>query len=247
MNQRMVVMPVLAVVVAVGIWLGTSRGPGEPPPADIPACTWRVGAADGVRHARSFDELPGDTPVRLSYVCSEPRHVYVFGYSQTDGTVLLFPSPDLKGCLANPLPPGRTVLPGTYEGKDVAWTTRVQVTGATTLVAVASATPIAEFEALLPRLRRWTNSVFPDRRTGVTNPPPDVELIGKPLTPPPDALLQSLVDRVATEQPNGPMLPVPGRPGVFAATWKFVEKPAPEAKTKPSPQGVPAGETSKTK
>jgi hypothetical protein len=73
MNARFVVVPAIAVLAAVGIWLG-QRPPG---PIVVPAATWLVGTEAGAPQGRNYDELPPDSPVRLHVRCDEPRHVYV--------------------------------------------------------------------------------------------------------------------------------------------------------------------------
>src|SRR5690606_5543209 len=143
---------------------------------------------------------------RLSFSCSEPRHVYVFSHSAEDGTLLLFPRPDINGSKANPLAAGNTVLPGKLDEQELAWTTRAEILATTTYVVVAAAQPIGELEALLPSLRRWTNTAMPSKSMQVTNPATGIEVQGKPRNDWPSALLKRAADRSFSETiVNGPL------------------------------------------
>lgn len=205
MNVRAIALPLIAAGIACGIWLMLpASDPMEPSP--IPAATWRTGAETDFRQLRNYDELPQESLLRLSYSCTEPRHVYVFSYSDEDGTLLLFPSPEVKGSHSNPLPAGRCVLPGKLGDQTFSWTTRADILATTTYVVVAAKKPVAELESLLPHLRRWTNSVLPNQSMQVTNPANGTEVRGKPRTSWPSALLQRAADRCITEtMVNGPM------------------------------------------
>ena len=223
MHARQFVFPLAAIVVAVAIWKF-----GASPAAGVPAGTWRIGTGIDVKQGRNFDELPADSPVRLSFHCDEPRHVYVFSHSDEDGTLLLFPSPLIAGGLGNPLAAGQSVLPGTHEGKELAWTTRSGVVGATTYLAVASRDKVAELDELAPKLRLWSNTVFPDHSMQVTKPAGATELLGKARGPLPSELLQRAA-KVGFDEPNpnGPLVPDPVLDGVWIGSWKVREKKVP--------------------
>jgi hypothetical protein len=221
MNVRLVLLPALALAAAIVIWKS-----GDTAANPTPAATWRVGLGTEIRQGRNYDELAPESPVRLSFACSEPRHVYVFSHSVEDGTLLLFPSAALKGGLANPLPAGNSVLPGTADDKELAWTTRSGIRGVTTFVAIASRGPVDELEALLGNVRFWSNSIFTDGRMEVTKAKEGVDVLGPPRSAAfPSPLLQRAAERAITESlPNGPMQPDGALPGVWLTSWKVVEK-----------------------
>jgi hypothetical protein len=203
MNRRLVVLPAIAVLAAAGLWLMPRIRP-----VVVPAVEWRLGPADDHRAATNYQDVPADTPVRLWFRCDEPRHVYVFSHSAEDGTLLLFPSPDVKSDLVQPLPAGAHVLPGARGDEQLAWTTRTQILATTTFAVVASRQPVAELDALLPRLRRWTNSALQDGSMQVTAPPTGTELTAGPRTPWPSPLLQRAADATAAATlVNGPLQP----------------------------------------
>ncbi|MCA8965118.1 MAG: hypothetical protein H6838_08555 [Planctomycetes bacterium] len=199
--------------------------------ADAPACTWRVGTGTEIKQAKNYDELPAESPFRLAFTAIAPTYVYVFSHSIVDGTLLLWPSADLKSDLAQPLPTGMATLPGKTETeksetKELAWTTRSQVQGTSTVVVIAALQPLPELEAILPKLRRWSNSVMPDRSMLVTKP----ALGETPLAPPLSSELPSELLRraagatISLVHPNGPMPLVPGFDDVWCSSWRFVEK-----------------------
>jgi hypothetical protein len=212
MNRRLVLLPVLVALAGAALWLVPRTGP-----IVVPAVEWRLKVGDGERPARNFDEVPAETRVRLWFRCDEPRHVYVLSHSATDGTLLLFPSPAVRSDLVQPLRAGQQVLPGRDGETELAWTTRTQVLPATTFVVVAGREPVAELEALLPRLRRWTNSALQDRSMQVMAPPEGTaELVGGPNKPWPAPLLQRAADTTAAATlVNGPLEPDP----VLAGVW----------------------------
>ena len=227
MNARAVVLPLLTVGIAATLWYTI----GPPAAKATPAATWRVGPPDDFRQARNYDELAPDTPLRLSFTASEARHVYVMSNSAEDGTLLMFPSPVIAGSPSNPLPPGRTVLPGEHDGAAVAWTTRAEIRATTTYVVVASREPVAELEALLPRLRRWSNKVLPNGSMQVTNPDGEVELAGNPRGGWPAAVLSRAADRSLAETViNGPLHEDPRLDGVWTASFRVKERRPPAAK-----------------
>jgi hypothetical protein len=196
----------------------------------VPAATWRIGTGTEIRQGHNYDELPIESPIRLSYSCDEPRHVYVFGYSAVDGTVLMFPSPPLRTELGNPLPSGGALLPGASDGEEIAWTTRSGILATTVFLVVAATEPIADLEALLPKLRRWTNTVLPDGSIQVTNPDAGVELAGKAREPLPLPLLQRAADLSLNETMiNGPLRPDPVLDGVWIGSWRVKEKQSDDA------------------
>ncbi|HEX6812996.1 MAG TPA: hypothetical protein VF384_15330 [Planctomycetota bacterium] len=229
MNVRLVLIPLAAAAVGLVVWkLAPASAANGPTPT--PAATWRIGLGTEIKQGRNYDELPAESPIRLSFTCSEPRHVYVFSHSAEDGTVLMFPSADLKGGLTNPLPAGNTVLPGasgdSVSGqKELAWTTRSGILAATTMVVIASREKVPELEALIGKVRFWSTSVL---RTGdmvVTKAKEGMEVLGPPRSAVPSPLLQRAADRAITEtMVNGPMHPDTTLPGVWTASWKVVEK-----------------------
>lgn len=221
MNARRWVLPALAVVAGIVVWKAwPDRGSG------IPACTWRVGSGTDIRQGRMFDELAPETPIRLSCWCDEPRHLYVFSHSAEDGTLLLWPSPLLQSDLSQPLPAGTNVLPGRWQGNDIAWTSRTGVRAVTQFVVVAAREPVKELEELLPHVRQWTNTVFPDHSVQVTKPPGATELRGTPGSKEfPSSLLQRAATRnPGTAMPNGPLEPDGILAGVWTGSWSCVEK-----------------------
>ena len=220
MNARTVVLPLVALGVAlVAWWQSTPAGQGP-----TPAATWRVGPVADFAQARNYHELPAESPLRLSFSCGEPRYVYVFSNSAEDGTLLLFPSPDLDSDLANPLPPGRSVLPGARDGATLAWTTRAEIRATTCYCVVASVEPVQALEALLPRLRRWSNKVLPDGSMQVTNPSGEVEVAGAPRSPWPAPVLARAAERaMAATEVNGPLLADERQPGVWSAAFRVRE------------------------
>lgn len=222
MNARTVVLPMVALGVAlVAWWQSTPAEQGA-----TPAATWRVGPADAFEQARNYHELPADSPVRLSFVTRTPRHVYVFSQSAEDGTILMFPSPEVDGSPPNPLPTGRTVLPGSRDDGALSWTTRAEIRATTCYVAVASEAPVPELEALLPRLRRWSNKALTDRSMQVTNPRGEVELAGRPREAWPAPVLARAASRAAAAvDVNGPMHPDEQLPGVWSAAFRVRERP----------------------
>jgi len=227
MNVRAVAVPVIAVGIALLVWQFRD-GPGLSP---VPSATWRVQIDDEYRQARNYGELAEETAVRLSFSCSEARHVYVFGHSRVDGTLLMFPSPELKSDLGNPVPAGHHTLPGTFDDKEVTWTTRAEILGLTTFVAVASAEPIADLEELSRSLRRWTNSVLPDQSLQITNPTSAAEVKGAPRTDWPNAILKRAAERSNNEViVNGPMAPDEQLAGVWSCSVHVKEAVNPNAK-----------------
>lgn len=218
MNRRLWLVPGLVLMAAGFIWWRQ-----EAPP---PAATWRIGSGTEIRQGRNFDDLPSESPIRLSLHLPDPTYVYVFSHSREDGTLLMWPTAAVQSDLTQPLPVGQSVLPGRRADKELAWTTRSGIRAGTTFVVVAASSAVPELEQLLPRLRHWTNTVFPDGAMLVTKPT-SVELEGPPLSPAfaSSPLLQRAAAADATDLlPNGPLHADSELPGVFVGSWRIVEK-----------------------
>ncbi len=217
MNRRLLVIPALAIAAAAAIWL-PSRSAGG-----VPACTWRIVTGNDVRQGRPFDELPPETPLRLSVWCDEPRHVYVFSHSAEDGTILLWPSASMKTDLPKQLTAGTSVLPGKIADKELAWNTRAGIRAVTTFVVVAAKNPVPELEELLPKVRSWTNTVFGDESMQVTKPVGDY--VGRAGAALPSALLARTAERDRGETlTNGPLRPDSVLADVWTGAWTCVER-----------------------
>ena len=225
MERRALVLPAVAAIAFAAFWWSNHHANAS---TAIPAASWCVGAGPDYTLARPYDELAPDTPFRLRVQSGEPRHVYVFSHSDTDGTLLLHPAPELKGGVAQPLAADAAWLPGRANDKDLAWTTRRQVLPTTTYIVVAAAAPVAELEALLPKLRRWSNSAATDGSMQVVMPPGgEAALAGKPSTPLPDPLLQRAANLSATATlANGPLTPDLLLADVWFGSWRIKEQVA---------------------
>ena len=225
MNARLVLIPVAAAAIAFAVWKFAPANAADGP-TPTPASTWRIGLGTEVTQGRNFHELAAESPIRLSFTCSEPRYVYVFSHSREDGTVLMFPSGDLKGGLANPLPAGNSVLPGVSGDKELAWTTRSGILAVTTMVAIASREKIQELEDILGKVRYWSNSVLTTGDMVVTKAKEGMEVLGPPRSEKfPSPLLQRAAEIAITDDmPNGPMRPDTVLPGVWTTSWKVVEQ-----------------------
>ena len=118
------------------------------------------------------------------------------------------------------------MLPGRLAGNDLTWNTRAGIHASTTFVVVAARERVDELEALLPRVRQWSNTVFPDRSMQVTKPGVGVEVLGPPGSAEfPSPLLQRTAERDrGNTLPNGPLQPDAQLPGVWTGTWSCVEK-----------------------
>ncbi len=217
MNRRIWLVPGLVLLIAGAIWWRR-----EPTP---PAATWRIGTGTEFRQGRNFDELAPESPIRLSLHVQQPTHVYVFSHSREDGTLLLWPTAAVHSDVPEPLPAGQSVLPGRQGDKELAWTTRSGIRAATTFVVVAAESPVPELERLLPLLRHWSNTVFPDGTMLVTKPL-GVDVEGLPLSDTfPSPLLQRASPGDVTDLlPNGPLHADRELPGVFTGSWRIVEK-----------------------
>jgi hypothetical protein len=218
MHARLWLLPVVVLGIAAALWQA------QPQTEQAPACAFRLGSGTAIRHAENFAKLAPETPFTLSLHLRAPHHVYVLSHSTVDGTLLLFPSPQLQSDQHNPLPAQQSVLPGRIDGKELAWTTRSGIEPTTTVLVLASREPIPELDTLLPKLRRWSNSVFPDRSMQVTLPAAGSEPLGKPREDWPAPLLRNAAQQVAQRvDPNGPLEPLSGQPGVFVTSWRCVE------------------------
>jgi hypothetical protein len=238
MNRRALLLPALALAAAAVAWQLARRDSDG-----VPAATWRLGGGGEVRQAQNYDELPAESPLRLSLTCTEPRFVYVFSHSAEDGTLLLFPTPDLGSDLPTPVGAGNHVLPGRRDGQDLAWTTRSQILATTTYVVIAARERVAELETLLPRLRRWSTSVLPDRSMQVTNPTtaPSDGITGLPRQGWPSPLLARAAERFAAEtMVNGPLQPAADLPGVWFGALRIKEQPGTAQVGEPGRPKLPA-------
>lgn len=221
MNRRFLLPVVITAIVAAIIWISTkatARG--------VPACTWRIGKDTDVRQGRMFDEVAPESPLSLSCWCDEARYFYVFSHSNEDGTLLLWPSPLLQSDQVQPLDAGSHVLPGRLGGNDQFWTSRTGIRAVTTYVAVAARERVDELEALMPKVRQWSNSVFPDHPLLVTQPKVGMDVAGPAGSTnfPAGVLARAASRDLGAALANGPMQPDSALPGVWTATWTCVEK-----------------------
>lgn len=218
---RMMLPAIIALAVASYFWQREAS-------IDTPACNWRIGTGTEIRPAKNYDELPAESPFRVAFTATEPTYVYIFSHSIVDGTLLLWPSPDIRSDLVQPLPKGPSTLPGKADDKELAWTTRGQIVGTSTVVVLAAHQPIAELEAILPQLRRWTNSVLTDRTMLVTKPTLGETPLGPPQSTelPNELLRRAAGATISLVHPNGPMPLVPGMDDIWCSSWRFVEKKA---------------------
>lgn len=223
MNRRLLILPLLAVAAAYYVW---QRTPAAPTASNAPAaCTWRSGSGTEVHQGVNFDKLAANTPLQLSVHCQQPLHFQVWSLSAEDGTLLMFPSPKLQTGTRNPLPIGQTVLPGSLDGKEMQWNTREGIVAATTFVAIASTEPLPELDELAPKVRQWSNTIFPDHSMQVTKTAEGQDVLGKPRADWPATLLQQAAAQLREQtEPNGPMQPMANRPGVWISSWKVIEK-----------------------
>ncbi len=220
MNVRLVLVPAIALIAAGIVWYSQTDA--------VPAATWRTGTGADVKQGRNWDELPAETKVRLSFRCDSSRYVYVFSHSQTDGTLLLFPSPEVMSDLTQPLAAGHSVLPGARDGNELAWTTRAEVLPSTTFLVVAAKERVPELEALLPKLRRWSNRALTSGLMAVTAIK-DAEVVSGPGQPLPDALLQRAAElSLRTDLVNGPLTPDTARPDTWLGSWRIKELATPK-------------------
>jgi len=139
----------------------------------------------------------------------------------------MFPSPSITSDCDNPLPAGHTVLPGRREGEEVAWRTRPGIVGLTTYITIAAKAPVPELDELGPKLRRWTNTVFPDHSMGVMLPSSGADFAGKPRQELPLALLREAAALANVQvSPNGPMQLAQSGDEIYLSAWKVRERKA---------------------
>jgi hypothetical protein len=117
----------------------------------VPALRWRVG--EDRKQVDGFSEVKAGTQLLLEVSLPETAHVYVLSWSRIQGTIALFPSERLNTNLVNPLPPGKHVIPGVFDGEPMTWPSH-NVIGPVSYVVLASEHPLGEVEAVLPRLRQ---------------------------------------------------------------------------------------------
>ena len=77
MRSRMILLPLLALGVGIYFWQTTAN-------ANVPACTWRTGTGTDIEQGENFEALGPESPIRLSVVCKQARHLYVFSHSAED-------------------------------------------------------------------------------------------------------------------------------------------------------------------
>jgi len=223
MERRAFVLPAVAAVAFVAFWWSNHRAGA---PSAIPAASWCLGAGPGYTLGRPGDELAAGTPFRLRVQCGEPRHVYVVRHGDVDGTALLHPVPGLPAGVDQPLPPPAAWLPGTANDVDRVWATPAD---AATFVVVAATDPVAELEALLPKLRRVRSAATTDAAPPATPPADGAAVVADaPGARLPSPLLQRAADlaRTATMS-NGPLTPDTQLAGVWVGSWRVKPKAAP--------------------
>lgn len=223
MERRAFILPAVAAIAFAAFWWSNHRAGA---PTAIPAASWCLGAGPGYTLGRPGDELAAGTPLRLRVQCGEPRHVYVVRHGEVDGTALLHPAPGLPGGVDQPMPPPAAWLPGPANGLDRVWATPAD---AATFVVVAAADPVAELEALLPKLRRARSAATADAPPPAAPPADGAAVVaGAPGAPLPSPLLQRAAElaRKATMS-NGPLTPDTVLAGVWVGSWRVKPKAAP--------------------
>jgi hypothetical protein len=212
MKKRPLLLPLLVLAVGAAIWW---QGGQQALPA-VPACTWRIG--DRPTAATQFEKIATEAPVRLAVAADRPWHWYVASWSQEDGLIALFPTPQLTTSAQNPIGVGRTLLPGKFGEHQLSWPMRGGVIGVTSFLAIASREPLPELAAYLATLRQASNQAFPDGSMSVANPKAGEPVDGpnKPLSQP---MLRKAFDLDASQH-NGPMAPMPGRGDIYIAHWR---------------------------
>lgn len=215
-NKLPLALAMLLVLIAGVAVLMASRLPA------VPECALLLG--EDQHPAPPFAEATPDTPVRLQVRAAEALHVWVASWSGTDGTLALFPTPWLQTSVKNPLPSGTNLLPGRHGDKELAWPVR-PVPGVTHYLAVASRASLPDLDATFAILRQVSNTTLPDGSMVVTAPKgrtlddvPAREKIAGPLL--------ELAASVTGASGRTPMRPVPGREGVWVASFQLVPPPA---------------------
>ncbi len=207
-------MLVLATIAGAAVWASTRPS--------VPACALLLGKDRTA--AAAFAECAAETPVRLAIRHDAPLHVWVASWSETDGTLALFPSPWLRTDACNPLPAGERVLPGRDGERDLAWTQR-PVPGVTHYLIAASLEPQPDLAGTFARLRQASNTTFPDGSMVITAPKEHSLSDVPPRQKIADPLLQRAADEVGQSGMTA-MRPVPDRPGLWVASFQVVPPPA---------------------
>jgi hypothetical protein len=215
MNRRKLIWSASAIAATACLWLSMSRMR----PA-VPTVEWRVG--DDLRAAIPYQEIAAEEPLRLAVASREPLFVYVASRDQEDGTLTWFPSPMLHTDVQEPLPAGRTTLPGRRDGKERAWPARPGL-AVTTWVAIASRKELPDLAAVLASLRQISNSTFTDGSMVISNPRDGAAPRGRPGQPPPHPLLAEAFAQPPQPDPNGPMQPA-ATSGIWFAVLTTVAK-----------------------
>jgi hypothetical protein len=213
-NRRVALYPILIVTSAALIWWGSGRSQAT----TVPACAWRMG--EDSHQGRPYEEVPPGTAIRFAAFGPQPMHWYVASHSELDGTLALFPSPQLATSANNPLPAEWTQLPGRHGEQELAWGAR-EDGGVTTFVAIATVEPIADLAATLARCRQASNTTFPDGSYAVTNPRDERSFAGPPHTPIAHPLLAEAA-ALPPDSPNGPMHASRTVAGAFLSSWRTV-------------------------
>ena len=214
MKRRHLLASVVAAGCAGVLWLWTGRLP------EVPTVAWQVGDGSAAHAAGAYQEIAADEPVRLTLAAAMPLFVYVASNDQQDGTLAWFPSPMLNTDVQNPLPAGRTTLPGHHDGVDRAWPGRPGL-AVTTWIVIASTTALPDLAARLQQLRQVSNTTFTDGTLVISNPKDGKPPQGRPREQPPHALLQEALALAPQPNPDGPMQPA-RTPGIWLATWQTV-------------------------
>jgi hypothetical protein len=173
------------------------------------------------RAAIPYQEVAAEEPLRLTVAGRESLFVYVASRDQEDGTLTWFPSQMLKTDVQEPLPAGRTTLPGSSGGVERAWPARPGL-AVTTWVAIASRTELPDLAAVLASLRQISNSTFTGSMV-ISNPRDGTAPRGRPGQPPPHPLLAEVFAQPPQPDPNGPMQPA-GTSGIWFAVLTTVAK-----------------------
>jgi len=215
MNRRKLIWSAGAIAATACLWLSMSRL--RP---TVPTVEWRIG--DDLRAAIPYQEIATEEPLRLTVASREPLFVYVASRDQEDGTLTWFPSPMLKTDVQEPLPAGRTTLPGGRDGKERAWPARPGL-AVTTWVAIASRKELPDLAAVLASLRQISNSTFTDGSMVISNPRGGTAPRGRPGEPPPHPLLAEALAQPPQPDPNGPMQPA-ATGGIWFAVLTTVAK-----------------------
>jgi len=214
-NKIPMALAVLATLSLAGMVLIPSQDP------DLPECTLLLGTAK--QAAEAFAEAAPETEVRVELHAPEALHAYVASWSDTDGTLALFPTPWLQTSMKEPLPAGTNLLPGNNAGKELCWPVP-PVPGLTHVLVVASRAAQPDLEAAFAVLRQASNTTFPDGRMVITAPR-DHHMSDVPAR---NRIAHPLLAQAAAVNGGGrtPMRAVAGRDGVWVASFQLVPPPA---------------------